>query len=61
MTKNNPWSLIFKGIGSAIGYGLTVIAIPLVSLYLLEYYASDVITILDLDPYIKFWITCGIV
>ena len=43
MTKNNPMNLIFKGIGAAIGYGITTIGIPLVIIYVIEFYGSGLL------------------
>ncbi|MHA1110152.1 MAG: hypothetical protein ACTSRE_03580 [Promethearchaeota archaeon] len=51
MTKNNPWNSIFRGIGAAISYGITLIALPLVIFYYIPANPYFVI-----EPEMKFWI-----
>ena len=53
MEKQNPMMNILKGLLSAIGYGATLIAIPLLIIYALETYAGSYITP---TPEMKFWI-----
>ncbi len=53
MTKNNPWKFVFKGIISAITYGITLILVPLLLLNFLATYASGYYTP---EPEMTFWI-----
>jgi len=53
MTKNNPWNYIFKGIGAALSYGITLILVPLVIFY---YVPASVSAFFPIEPEMKFWI-----
>ncbi|MBN2154551.1 MAG: hypothetical protein JW776_00720 [Candidatus Lokiarchaeota archaeon] len=53
MVKYNPMTQILKGLISAVLYGLTLIAIPLLILYALETYATAYFMP---TPEMKFWI-----
>ena len=54
MTKDNPWKYLFKGIISAVLYGLTLILLPLVLLDLLA--ANVPPEYFTLEPEMTFWI-----
>ncbi|TFG20906.1 MAG: hypothetical protein EU530_01775 [Promethearchaeota archaeon] len=51
MTKNNPWNAIIRGIGAAISYGITIIALPLVIFHYIP--ASPYFVV---EPEMRFWI-----
>jgi glucose uptake protein GlcU len=57
MTKNNPWNAIFRGIGGAVSYGITLILIPLLILHYAPIYLPESVNeYFPIEPQMKFWI-----